>query len=261
MASISTFAWCALAALLAVTTSSGATEMPTADLPAGTAVASLEPAVVPAAFEKADKFAYHVVRPRNPDGRTLVLLHGSGGNETSLVDLASRIAPRATLLGVRGRVLQEGRTRWYKRVTPTSFDQEDIRKESNAFVDFLSATAKTEKLDLSGAVFLGYSNGANLLAATTLLHPGLVRRAALLRAMSVLDEPPAASLTGTDLLVVAGKSDLTYAPFAPALEKLLTSCGATVDAQTIAADHMIGDLDADLIGRWLAKAGTTASAE
>lgn len=230
-----------------------------------TAVAAIEPAILdPLAFQKSKDFAYRLVRPANPNGETIVLLHGSGGDETSLVGLASEIAPRATLLGIRGRVTQEGRTRWYKRLTPVAFDQGDIRTESQAFADFLKRTAEEHRLNLDRTVFLGYSNGANLIAATALLHPGLVHRAALLRPMSVLEQPPLSALTGADMLVVAGKTDLTYAPFAPALEKLLKSCGATVDARTIASDHMLGELDVQAVSQWLAaldRGARTAAAE
>jgi phospholipase/carboxylesterase len=211
------------------------------------------PGTRPSLAKSAD-FAFEIVRPQRPDGRTLVLLHGSGGDESSLVDLAGRIAPNATLLGVRGRVVQDGRSRWYRRLSPVTFDQADIRAESEAFAGFLSRTAPGLGIDLERTVFLGYSNGANLIAATALLHPGLVRRAALLRPMAVLDQPPTPPLTGSSLLMIAGEADRTYAPFAPALEHLLERCGAAVDARVIASDHMIGEEDARIVAEWLAAA-------
>jgi phospholipase/carboxylesterase len=209
-----------------------------------------------APLAKSADFAFEVVRPARPDGRTMVLLHGSGGDETSLVRLAARIAPHATLLGIRGRVLQDGRRRWYRRLTPVTFDQEDIRAESAAFAHFLGRTAADLDIDLSRTVFLGYSNGANLIAATALLHPGLVRKAALLRPMSVLDQPPMPALAGASLLMIAGASDRIYAPFAPALEELLESCGAAVDSRSISSDHMIGDEDVRIVAEWLALPGS-----
>lgn len=205
---------------------------------------------------KSTDFVFEIIRPRKPDGRTMVLLHGSGGNESSLVDLAARIAPNATLLGVRGRVVQDGRSRWYRRLSPVTFDQADIRAESEAFAGFLSRTAPGLGIDLDRTVFLGYSNGANLIAATALLHPGLVRKAALLRPMPVLDQPPTPPLAGASLLMIAGEADRTYAPFAPALEHLLESCGAVVDARIIPSDHMIGEEDARIVAEWLAAAPT-----
>lgn len=204
-----------------------------------------------AVFRRSDRFAYVIEKSKQKDGPTFVLLHGSGGNEKTLLDLARKIAPNATFLGVRGRVEQDGINRWYRRLTPTSFDQKDIRDEAKAFADFLTDTAAQNSIDLKKAVFLGYSNGANLVAAVSLLHPDLVRKAVLLRAMPVLDKAPVADLKALDILTVAGKSDVTYSPFAPALAKLLRGCGANVEARTIDSGHNIGEEDARVVREWL----------
>ncbi len=201
-------------------------------------------------------FVHKLYRPERPNGETLVLLHGSGGNEITLLPLAQKIAPNATLLAVRGRVLQDGVTRWYRRVTPVRFDQKDVRAEADAFATFLEAAAEAYGLDLARTTFIGYSNGANLVAALSLLHPGLVQRAALLRSMPVLDKPPVADLAASNFLVVAGKDDGLYARYAPALEKVLARNGAHVIAHMIPAGHGLDDEDARLVGEWLA--GTAA---
>ena len=144
-----------------------------------------------------------------------------------------------------------GATQLYPAVVPTGG-----RAESQAFASFLGRTALELDIDLNRTVFLGYSNGANLIAATALLHPGLVRKAALLRPMSVLDQPPTPALAGARLLMIAGEADRTYAPFASALEELLERCGATVEARVIPSDHMIGEEDARIVAEWLALPGS-----
>ena len=204
-----------------------------------------------AVFRRSDRFAYVIEKSKLQDSPTFVLLHGSGGNEKTLIDLARKISPDATLLGVRGRIEQDGINRWYRRLTPTSFDQTDIRGEASAFASFLTETAQQNSIDLKKAVFLGYSNGANLIGAVSLLHPGLMRKAVLLRAMPVLEAAPSVDLKAMDILTISGKSDATYFPYATALEKLLKSCGAEVEAQTIEAGHNIGDEDARLVRQWL----------
>lgn len=197
-------------------------------------------------------FPYRVYGdPKNACSQVLVLLHGSGVDETTLVPLAAEIAPRAALIAVRGRVPQEGGWRWFQRITPTRFEQASIRAEANAFADFLPTLAKVHGFDLHGAVFLGYSNGANLITSTMLLHPGLVGRALLLRAMPVLDEVPTTDLSKVRMLVIAGAMDVTYGPFAPALVALLRSHGADVEDQTVAAGHEFGPEDAWLARKWL----------
>lgn len=203
-------------------------------------------------------FVHKLHRPARPSGETLVLLHGSGGDESTLLPLAQEIAPNATLLAVRGRVVQDGVTRWYRRVTPVRFDQNDIRAEADAFAMFVKAASKAYGFDLMRTTFVGYSNGANLVAALSLLHPGLVQRAALLRSMPVLDKPPVADLAAANFLVVAGKDDGLYARYAPALEKVLARNGAHVIAHMIPAGHGLYDEDARLVGEWLAGSATVS---
>ena len=196
-------------------------------------------------------FVHRTFQPERPSGRTIIMLHGSGGDETTLASLASAIAPDATLIGIRGRVVQDGIKRWYKRITPTEFDQQDVRSEAAAFVEFLQAMASERKLDLASTTFLGYSNGANLIAAMTQLHPGIVRKAVLLRAMPVLGETPPVDLSQTRVLTISGEQDKLYFPFAPALADRLRQCGARVDARTVDTGHGIGEEDARIVAEWL----------
>lgn len=197
-------------------------------------------------------FPYRLLKPENAGTESLFLLHGSGVDETTLAPLARQIAPRAVLVAVRGRISQEDGFRWFERLTPTSFGQTSIRAETAAFAEFADAAAKRHGLDLGNATFLGYSNGANVISSLMLLHPGLVRRAAMLRAMPVLDEAPATDLTGVRTLIIAGAADLTYGPFAPALVTLFSQRGAEVDGRIVAAGHEFGDADAAIVRQWLA---------
>ena len=140
-------------------------------------------------------FRYRIYRPHDADGQAFVLLHGSGVDETTLVPLAREIAPRAILIAVRGRIAQDGGMRWFTRITPTRFEQQSIHTEAAAFAGFIGAFTKQYGLDLSRTALLGYSNGANLISSVMLLNPGLIAHAALLRAIPVLAEVPAADLS------------------------------------------------------------------
>jgi phospholipase/carboxylesterase len=204
-------------------------------------------------------FVHHVYKPENASDQTIILMHGSGGNEQSLVSLASKIAPRATLIGIRGRVTQDGKNRWYKRITPISFDQQDIREEADAFAAFVSDFATQQKIDLDRTIFLGYSNGANLLSSLSLLHPEIVHRAVLLRPMTVLNQIPAVSLKNSNFLTIAGRTDKLYAPFAPALEDTLRKRGANVEAHMIPSNHGLGAEDVKIVAEWIASTGQVAS--
>ncbi|MET3892676.1 phospholipase/carboxylesterase [Bosea sp. OAE506] len=195
-------------------------------------------------------FVHRFNRPEDPDGTTLVLLHGTGGSEADLMPIARRVAPRATLLGVRGRATEEGTNRWFRRLDAKTFDQADIRSEAEAFSAFFEGALTGYGLDAERLVFLGYSNGANFLAAVIQLHPGLVRRAVLLRGLQTLESPPDVDLSDIDVLVLGGRED-PYARFAPQLEGPLIRRGARVDVRDIPAGHELGDEDVVETTRWL----------
>ena len=204
-------------------------------------------------------FSYRLFLPTGENGESLILLHGSGVDETTLVQLGRQIAPHATLVAVRGRIPQEDGFRWFTRITPTSFEQESIRSEAHAFAGFATEVATRHTLDLSRTTFLGYSNGANLISSLMLLHPGLVTQAALLRAMPVLDVVPPTDLSTARVLIITGEADLTYAPFAPALAALLGQHGAKVEARTVSSGHEFGPLDAAIVKQWLAEPAAATS--
>lgn len=200
-------------------------------------------------------FRYRVFKPADSARECLFLLHGSGVDETTLVPLAREIAPRAMLVAVRGRIEQEDGFRWFARITPTRFEQHSIRTETDALASFIAEVATRHDFDLSRTTFLGYSNGANLVSSLMLLHPGVAKRAVLLRAIPVLDDVPATDLSDVRVLMIAGAADLTYAPFAPALVTLLSQHGAELDARIVASGHEFGGADAAIARQWLAMIG------
>lgn len=202
-------------------------------------------------------FIHRLHRPATADGSTLVLLHGTGGDETDLMPLAAEIAPQAVLLGARGRSNTEGVNRWFRRLSMTTFDQADIAAEASAFASFMQQAAADYELQADRTVFLGYSNGANLLGALMLLHPGLIRRAVLLRAMPVLDQPPQADLTQTEVLMINGSAD-PYGVHASRLETLLRANGARLDARTISAGHQLSRQDLDIVREWITSSAALA---
>jgi phospholipase/carboxylesterase len=195
-------------------------------------------------------FIHRFHQPADADGSVIVLLHGSGGNETDLMPFARRIAPRATLLGLRGRSTEEGTSRWFRRRSERAFDQDDIRFEAGALAAFMEEARTAYALAPERIAFLGYSNGANLLAAAMQLHPALARRAVLLRPAAVLEEPPAADLPGVALLMLTGTED-PYRDLAAPLEAALRRAGAEITALVVPAGHALTEQDRDLAAGWL----------
>ncbi|WP_372675282.1 alpha/beta hydrolase, partial [Aquicoccus sp.] len=140
--------------------------------------------------------------------------------------------------------------RWFRRYDAVTYDQADIRSEAEAFNGFMDAVIRSYGLDAGRISYLGYSNGANLLGALMLLHPGLVRRAILLRGIAALDDAPAPDLTGANILLLSGAHD-PFARMAPALEASLRSAGATLDTRTLPVGHELGASDLDAAKSWL----------
>ena len=190
-------------------------------------------------------FIHRVHRPEDPDGTTVVLLHGTGGNEASLLPFGARLAPGAVLLSPRGRSSEEGYPRFFRRLTAVTFDQKDIVREAEAFAAFMEGANAAYGLDPDKTLFVGYSNGANMIGAVMLLHPGVVRNAVLLRGMNVLEIVPPADLAGAQVLVVTGQSD-PYGRYAADIEAHLKAAGATVESKVLAAGHDIGPADLEL---------------
>jgi phospholipase/carboxylesterase len=196
-------------------------------------------------------YKHRFFTPENPDGTTIALLHGTGGNETDLMPLAHRAAPNAALLGMRGRSTESGVQRWFRSFGPSIFDQKDIRFESGALEAFFGEIGTAYRPDPKKLVALGYSNGANLLAAALLLRPGFVHRAVLIRPAMVLDEVPQTDLSGTGILILLGETDAFRGQGEKLAEALRTN-DATVTVRVLAAGHELGKEDAPAITDWLA---------
>ena len=197
-------------------------------------------------------FIHRVNWPEHPDGTTLILLHGTGGNEADLMPIARRMAPHATLLGVRGRATEEGRNRWFRRVDARTFDQSDLHSEADAFAAFVEAAVAGYGLDPDRLVFLGYSNGASLLAATIQSHSGVVQRAILLRAFQASETQGAGDLSGTHILMLDGRDDgRVRRP--SALAEDLRARGAAVEGRTLSAGHEPSAADVAEAAQWLAQ--------
>jgi phospholipase/carboxylesterase len=168
--------------------------------------------------------SYHFAEVAAPKGAPLlVLLHGTGGDENDLLELGRQVLPGAHLLAPRGDVLEGGAPRFFKRLGMGVYDMADLARATQKLASFIGD--KIEALRPSSVAALGYSNGANVLAATLMERPGLVGRAVLMHPLIPFAPPPQPGLAGTRVLITAGRSD----PIAPA--DLTEQLGAYFTAQ------------------------------
>ncbi len=180
----------------------------------------------------------------------LLLLHGTGGDENDLVQLGRMIAPDATLLSPRGKVLENGMPRFFRRLADGVFDEDDVRHRANELADFVIAARS--HYDIALPIALGYSNGANVAAAVLLLRPEALAGAILLRATVPLSQTAPVDLDGKPVLIVSSAMDPLMLPERAArLASLLTGYGAVVDRRTLPSGHELSQADVTLAQQWL----------
>ena len=186
--------------------------------------------------------------------RTLLLLHGTGGNEIDLLPLGRSIDPDAALLSPRGKILERGAPRFFRRLAEGVFDEEDVVRRSQELGTFVRAASETYGIELAKLVAVGYSNGANIAAAMILLGMDVFSRAILFRPMVPLSELKSApDLAQLQTLLAAGKRDpIARLPIVEALAELLRHYGAKVAVQISLSGHELTSEDVTVARDWLA---------
>jgi phospholipase/carboxylesterase len=202
---------------------------------------------------KETPFVYRFVPAEGAGAPPLLLLHGTGGDENDLLDLGRMLSPDSALLSPRGRVLENGMPRFFRRLAEGVFDEDDVRRRAAELADFVDETR--QRLGIGAPVAVGYSNGANIAAAMMLLRPGTLSGAALLRAMVPLSDPPQADLGGLPVLIASGQMD----PIVPTsnsarLAEMLLDAGADVTYRTLPVGHQLSRADLVLTREWLEQA-------
>jgi phospholipase/carboxylesterase/glyoxalase family protein len=173
-------------------------------------------------------------------GVTLLLLHGTGGDENDLVPLGRELAPGAGILSPRGKVSEYGAARFFRRLAEGVFDQEDLVLRTHELAGFIGAAAEEYGLDLSRLVAVGYSNGANIAASLMLLHPGLLPAAVLFRAMVPFEPEAPPDLSGMPVFLAAGRGDRMIAPEnTERLAEILREAGADLDLRWRDTGHAL----------------------
>lgn len=185
---------------------------------------------------------------------TLLLLHGTGGNEGDLIPLGRELVPGASILSPRGRVLEHGMPRFFRRLAEGVFDQEDLALRTKELANFVEAAVKEYSLDPATLVAVGYSNGANIAASLMLRRPGLLRAAVLFRAMVPFKPEEPVDLSGMPVFIAAGRMDQMIAPSnTERLAEILRNAGAEVDLRWRNAGHPLTYEEVEEARAWLSE--------
>jgi predicted esterase len=186
------------------------------------------------------------------DATTLLMLHGTGGDENDLVPLGRMLRPTANILSPRGNVLENGAPRFFRRLAEGVFDMEDLARRTDELASFIEGATAKYGFDPEKLIAIGFSNGANIAASVLLKRPGTIRSAILLSAMVPFEPQSIIDLAGTRVFLGAGRND----PIVPAsnverLAGILRESGADVTLHWQNGGHTITNDELAAAQKWI----------
>ncbi len=200
-------------------------------------------------------FIHRFVPAGDESAPTLLLLHGTGGDENDLLPVGRVLDERAALLSPRGKVLEHGMPRFFRRLAEGVFDEEDLVNRTHELAEFVEAAVDEYGIDPRRLFAVGFSNGANIAASLLLTYPRLLAGAILLRAMKPFEPETMPDLSGTPVYLAAGRSDqMIPAENTERLAKLLREAGAEVTLDWQPGGHGIGPAEVQAARDWLTNA-------
>ena len=199
-------------------------------------------------------FIHRFVPSPSGSKTTLLLLHGTGGDENDLLGIGESLLPGASLLSPRGKVLEGGMPRFFRRLAEGVFDLEDLKLRTHELAKFVVDACAHYKLDGDRVIAVGFSNGANIAASMMLLTPQTLRGGVLMRAMVPLEPPSTPDLKGRSALILSGEADPIVPRDQPEqLARMLRAGGATVDLKWQRAGHGLTQEDLRDAHEWLSQ--------
>lgn len=196
----------------------------------------------------------HRFRPASSGSRdTLLVLHGTGGNEDDLIGIAQTVAPGAAVISPRGNVLEGGAPRFFRRLAEGVFDPAEVRSRGEELAKFVRAAVASYDLDPARVFALGYSNGGNIASTVMLLDPEVLRAVILLRPMLVFEPKEKVDLSRNAVLISAGRVDPIVPPASvEKLVALLEERGADVTLKWQLGGHNLVPSEIKEAADWLA---------
>jgi predicted esterase len=190
---------------------------------------------------------------KDNESLTLLLLHGTGGNENDLIPIAEMLKiMNASILSPRGQVLENGMPRFFRRLAEGVFDIEDLKFRTNELANFVLDASKIYDFDLNRTIAIGYSNGANIAASMLLLRPKILSSFILFRPMIPLAPDTLPDLSSKHVLISAGLHDpIVHRYQTEDLFDLLKKVGAKVSIQWHNSGHELTQRDVKAAREWM----------
>ncbi len=196
----------------------------------------------------------HRFLPSKGNPTTLLLLHGTGGDENDLIPLGGQISSRSAMLSPRGRVSEDGMPRFFRRISEGVFDEADLKYRTQELALFLKASSLRYGFEPNLVVAVGYSNGANIAASMLLLAPDTLQGAVLFRPMPPFTPERSPNLSGKKIYISAGRAD----PIIPRsqtdrLATLLRDGGANIQLHWGEGGHSLTEEEVERAQQWFSK--------
>lgn len=193
----------------------------------------------------------HIHIQGDPARPALLLLHGTGGDEHDLVELAQSVSPGSTILSLRGKVLEHGMPRFFRRFAEGVFDLDDLKFRTVELADFIE-DAKREYGITEPLYALGFSNGANIAASLILSKPDMLDGAVLIRTMVPFEPEALPDLSGKKILMLSGLMDqIIPVDNAKHLAWMFKQSNADISFTMKPAGHGLTQTDISDITNWL----------
>lgn len=190
----------------------------------------------------------------NESKQTLLLLHGTGGTEDDLIPLGNELAPNASILSVRGRVLENGMPRFFRRLEEGVFDLEDLKMRTDELAEFITKSSSKYMFDEKRIIAVGYSNGANIAASLLLRRPESLAGAILFRAMVPYSPTVMPDLSNKSIILLEGLYDpIVSTTEAQRLLEIFTNAQSNVTLKWQDSGHNLTNEDIIAAKKWLGK--------
>ena len=198
-------------------------------------------------------FEHQFLHRTSDEERTLLMLHGTGGDENSLISLGQALLPGAAILSPRGRVIEHGMCRFFRRFAEGVFDLDSLRSESAALASFLGEAADNHRFDPGSVIAVGFSNGANIGHSLLALHPKSLLGGVFIRAMTTFPGDSFSGLESKRVFLSSGRTDpMVPVADATALAEQLSAGGAEVTHHWVDSGHDLTRGEIVAMQTWLA---------
>lgn len=199
-------------------------------------------------------FAHRFEPATKPGAPFLLLLHGTGGDENSLIPMGRAIAPGAALLSPRGQVVEQGMARFFRRHAEGDFDQEDLEARTKDLARFVSLASEQYAIPAGKLVAAGFSNGANMAASLILRFPETLAGAALMRGMVPFTPKTPLDINRRPVLILSGVDDpIVGTDEVAELANMFRAANAEVTLHWETAGHTLSQGDVLMAFDWMRK--------